>query len=195
MDATKTNSEDKYRLAFKKFNPFMIWMWRLGFGRWVNFWPAVVGRIMVITHVGRKSGLHYRTPVNYAQVDGEIYCTAGFGSVSDWYRNMLANPQIELWLPNGRWMAKAQDISNDERRVPLLRQVIIASGAVGPMMGVDPKKMDDTEFARLTTDYKLVRIHRIRPLSGPGGSGDLAWVWILPLVALAVFLGVRRLVK
>ena len=27
---------DRYRFGFKRFNPFMIWLWRLGFRRWVN---------------------------------------------------------------------------------------------------------------------------------------------------------------
>ena len=61
------------------------------------------GQIMVLTHTGRKSGLRRRTPVNYALVDGEVYCTAGFGQISDWYRNILANPQVEVWLPDGWW--------------------------------------------------------------------------------------------
>jgi hypothetical protein len=28
-------------------------------------------------HVGRKSGTVYHTPVNFAEVDGDIICTAG----------------------------------------------------------------------------------------------------------------------
>ena len=148
------------RRFFKRFNVFMVWLWRLGFRRWVNFWPSVSGRIMVIIHTGRKSDLRRRTPVNYANVEGEIYCTAGFGSISDWYRNIQANPQVEIWLPDGWWSGTAEDISQDEQRIPLLREVIIASGIVGPLFGVNPSKMTDQEIDQATADYRLIHIRR-----------------------------------
>jgi len=35
----------------------------------------------VITHTGRKTGRKRRTPVNYAVVRDDVYCTAGFGHI------------------------------------------------------------------------------------------------------------------
>lgn len=134
----------------------MILMWRLGMGKWINIWPAVIGRIMVIKHRGRKSGKEYLTPVNYAVVDGKIYCTAGFGSISDWYKNMLVNPNIELWLPEGWHKAHAEDISDSPNRLHLLRQVIIASGFASPLFGIDQKKLNDEAFGTMTKDYRLI---------------------------------------
>jgi len=134
----------------------MIFMWKLGMGRMINIWPSVIGRIMVIKHRGRKSGREYLTPVNYAIVDHEIYCTAGFGSISDWYRNMLANPTIEIWLPQGWRKAQVEDISDSPRRLFLLRQVIIASGFAGPLFGINQKKLDDEQFDGATKEYRLI---------------------------------------
>jgi deazaflavin-dependent oxidoreductase (nitroreductase family) len=111
---------------------------------------------MVIKHRGRKSGKEYLTPVNYAIVDGEIYCTAGFGSISDWYRNILAYPSVELWLPEGKNHYCAEDISNSPDRLFLLRQVIIASGFAGPLFGVDPKKLNNEQLAAVSKNYRLV---------------------------------------
>jgi len=147
------------RKIFHAFNPLMILMWKMGMGKWINIWPAVIGRIMVIKHKGRKSGKEYLTPVNYAIVDGEIYCTAGFGSISDWYRNMLANPNIELWLPEGKRKAHAEEISDSPNRLHLLRQVIIASGFAGPMFGVNQKKLNDDEFDTVTKEYRLIHFN------------------------------------
>jgi len=186
-------TENTMRQAFKRFNPFMVGLFRLGLGWAVNFWPKVGGRIMVITHTGRKSGLRRRTPVNYAPIDGDLYCTAGFGAASDWYRNILANPEVEVWLPWEWRRGRAEDVSQDPRRIPLLRQVIIASGVVGPMVGVNPHKMNDAEFDRVTSKYRLVRIRLKERLSGPGGPGDLAWAWIpVALVAALLLFGSRR---
>lgn len=144
------------RKAFRALNRFMVWMWKLGWGRLINIWPAVIGRIMVIKHRGRKSGKEYLTPVNYAPVNGEIYCTAGFGAISDWYRNMQANPQVELWLPEGKHKARAEDISEAPNRLFLLRQVLIASGFAGPLFGIDPRKLNDEQLDALSKEYRLV---------------------------------------
>ena len=158
MDVSNFSSKhlETLRRIFHAFNPFMILMWKLGMGRLVNLWPAGFGRILVINHRGRKSGKEYLTPVNYALVDGEIYCTAGFGSISDWYRNMLASPNIKLWLPEGWRSARAEDISDSPNRLFLLRRVIIASGFAAPLFGIDQRKLNDEQLDAATKDYRLI---------------------------------------
>ena len=185
---TATSEIDAYRQAFKRFNHFMIWMWRLGFRRWINIWPRVTGRIMVLTHIGRKSGLQRLTPVNYAPVDGHLYCTAAFGGGADWYRNILADPRVEVWLPDSWWAGTAEDISDCEDRLPLLRQVLIASGFAAPMFGVNPRALNEQELAEVTEEYRLVRVRLVERLHGAGGPGDLAWVWVPVSLALALII-------
>jgi hypothetical protein len=144
------------RRVFHALNPFMVFMLKIGLGWTMNIWPSVSGRIMLIKHRGRKSGREYLTPVNYAIVEGEIYCTAGFGSISDWYRNMLSDPNIELWLPEGWRKAHAEDISDSPNRLFLLRQAIIASGFAGPLFGINQKKLNDEQLDAATKDYRLI---------------------------------------
>ena len=158
MDVSKFTSKqlNTLRRIFHAMNPFMVFMLRIGLGWTMNIWPAVSGRIMVIKHRGRKSGKEYLTPVNFAIVDSEIYCTAGFGSTSDWYKNMLANPDVELWLPEGKRKAQAEDISGSPKRISLLRQVIIASGFAGPLFGVNQKKLNDEQLDAATKDYRVI---------------------------------------
>ncbi len=144
------------RKFFHAMNRFMVFLWKIGLGKAINMWPSGMGRIMVIKHHGRKSGREYFTPVNYALVDGELYCTAGFGSSSDWYRNILANPKVELWLPDGKTNFCAEDVSGTPDRMRLLRQVIIASGFAGPLFGVNQKKFDDKQLDEVTKEYRLV---------------------------------------
>lgn len=194
MTATPLSpSEEMLRQGFKRFNRFMLLLWRLGFGRWVNAWPSVGGRIMVLTHIGRKTGRRRRTPVNYAEVGGDIYCTAGFGGVSDWYRNLVAHPNVEVWLPDGWWAGVAEDVSAAPDRLSILRQVLIASGFAARLAGIDPHRIGDDALAEVTQSYRLVRIHRTEPRTGSGGPGDLAWVWPpAALVLLVLLLGKRR---
>jgi deazaflavin-dependent oxidoreductase (nitroreductase family) len=144
------------RNVFHSINRFMVFLWKIGLGKAINIWPAGFGRIMVIKHRGRKSGKEYLTPVNYAIVEDEIYCTAGFGSVSDWYRNILVYPQVELWLPEGKRSACAKNVSDSPDRLFLLRQVLVASGFAAPMFGINPKKLSDGQLDQVSKEYRLV---------------------------------------
>lgn len=181
----------QYRKMFKRFNRFMLLMWRLGWGRWINFWPEVLGQIMVLSHTGRESGRRYHTPVNYAEIDGVIYCTAGFGSGSDWVRNIAANPQVEVWLPDGWWNAVVEQADEDENRLELLRGVLLASGFAARAAGIDPEGMNDAELEEAVNDYVLLRVRRTEARTGPGGPGDLAWIWPLASFGLLLMLFVR----
>ena len=148
---------ERLRRFFHSMNHFMVGMWKMGLGKLMNAWPAVGGRIMVIRHRGRKSGKEYLTPVNYAIVDGEIYCLAGFGPTCDWYRNIMADPRVQLWLPAGRREARAASAPGTAGRAKLLREIIIASGFAGPLMGVDQRKLSDEDLLRLGKDYCIVQ--------------------------------------
>jgi deazaflavin-dependent oxidoreductase (nitroreductase family) len=190
MTTLNPELENKLRQGFKYLNRCMVMMWRLGLGKWLNMWPAGLGRYLVITHIGRKSGQRRRTPVNYAQVAEELYVTAGFGRGSDWYRNLLAHPQVEIWLPNGWWTGVAEEVLNPAQRLPILRQVIIDSGFAGRVVGLNPHTMTDEEFDRATRPYRLLHLRRVAPLTGEHGPGDLAWIWpgvAMVLLPIALF--------
>jgi len=181
------------RAAFKVGNRFMLLMWRLGLGPFVNMAPETGGRVMVLTHTGRKTGARRRTPVNYYIQNGDIYCVAGFGSVADWYRNILKNPQVEVWLPDGWWQGIAEDVSRHPNRVTLVRQVLIASGFAARSVKLEPKTMSDEEIATATADYKLIRIRRTEACTGPGGPGELAWIWpVATFILLPLALSKKR---
>ena len=182
-------TEDRLRRGFKYLNRFMVLMFRLGLGRWLQFWPRVTGQILVLVHRGRKTGLTRRTPLNFAFVDGELYVLAGFGAVADWYRNIRANPQVEVWLPDGWWTAVAEEAGDDPRRMTLLRAILVGSGFAAYAFGVPPSTPDD-RLAVLSAEYRIIRLRRTTARTGPGGPNDLAWVW--PLAATVLLLRRRR---
>lgn len=180
------------RQGFKYFNRFMLLMWRLGLGSWVNIWPAVIGRIMVISHKGRISGLNRQTPVNYAIIDGDIYCTAALGRKSDWYQNLMNDPEVEIWLPNGWWAGVAEDVTESEDCVEYFRHVLIASGFAARAAGMNPHTMSSDKLAQATKNYRLLRIYRTEPRTGVHGPGDLAWIWPLATMILLPLVFLRR---
>ena len=174
MTTMSVEMTESLRQAFKVLNRrLMLPLWRLGLGRWLNAWPAVGGRIMVLVHRGRKSGLQRYTPVNYAQVDGEVYCTAGFGAGSDWYKNIIANPAVEVWLPDGWWAGVAEDITGSLATLRLLRSVLIASGAVAPLAGGGPPKPSAARLAAGPHDHPVLDT---QSKEGTPGAGRRAGV-------------------
>lgn len=181
--------EDRLRRGFRHFNRLMVFSFRLGLARWLQFWPPVTGRILVLVHRGRKSGLLRRTPLNFAEVEGELYVTAGFGPVADWYRNVRADPRVEVWLPDGWWAAEAEDVSDRPDRRRLLRAVLVGSGFVAYAFGIRPD-LPDERLDALTAKYRLLRLRRTGARTGRGGPGDLAWVW--PLATTLLWLRARR---
>lgn len=183
MTFSSPRIEERFRQGFRYLNRFMVVMFRLGLGWWLQPWPRITGQILVLTHQGRKSGLTRRTPLNFAVVDGDLYVLAGFGAISDWYRNVKADPAVEVWMPDGWWAGVAEEASDHPDRLRVLRQVIIGSGFAAYAFGVSPRLPDD-RLAEITAKYRLVRIRRTEARSGPGGPGDLAWVWPLATVLL-----------
>ena len=163
---------------FRIFNRLMVLMWRLGMGPLINVWPEVFGRIMVMIHTGRKTGLRRFTPANYAIIEEDIFCAAGFGSGSDWYRNLLANPGVEVWLPQGWWAGEAAPADDHPGRLEIMRRILINGGLAGGLFaGMDGRRISDADLAARVQDYRLVRNRRRQACTGPGGPSDLAWVW------------------
>ncbi len=183
---------DRLREIFKRFNVFMLFLWRIGMGRWMEVWPKYAGRIMVLIHTGRKTGIRRRTPVNFTMLGEDIIIVAGFGAAADWYRNIKRNPRVEVWLPTGWWEGQARDYDDPQNRLSIMRQLMYDTGFAAPLMGVDSNKLSDAELEKVVADYRLVRIHRTAACTGPGGPADLAWFWPLATFVLACMLWLRR---
>jgi deazaflavin-dependent oxidoreductase (nitroreductase family) len=187
-------NDERLRQMFRIGNRFMVLLFRLGLGGWGN--GPQTSQVMVLVHKGRKSGLLRQTPVNYAVVDDVIYCTAAFGSRADWYRNVVADPRVQVWLPDGWYAGEAAEVPPDDpQRSALIRQVLIASGFAAPLFaGINPKTVSDEKLAEISAPYRLIRIYPSEACTGSGGPGDLAWVWPAATFVLLglLLLGGRR---
>ena len=164
---------------------FMIPLFRLGLGSFVG--NPITGYIMVVKTIGRKTGRERYVPVNYAILGGNIYCMAGFGKGTHWYRNLLTQPNIEIVIPSGPLAGVAEDATNSEEAIVVLRKLLKNSGFAGFFAGFNPYTISDIELREKTKDFPLVLI---RPTGVGSGAGDAGgWLWILSLVVSVVVLG------
>ncbi|MGM0385719.1 MAG: nitroreductase family deazaflavin-dependent oxidoreductase [Actinomycetota bacterium] len=185
------------RRLFRLENKAMVLWWRTSH-RQLGMANPWVGFIMVLVHTGRRSGLRRYTPLNFAEIDGDIWCVAGYGTSTDWYRNLRTNPGVGVWLPDGRHLsAEATDASDlpDAERLPLVRAVLVNSGFAAYLAGLNPRRLSDAELAAATASYRLVRLHPTGPAddAGPPAPGDLAWVRWAGIAVVVLTVGVAML--
>jgi deazaflavin-dependent oxidoreductase (nitroreductase family) len=81
-------------------------------------------RFLLLQHKGRKSGLRRETVLEVVDHDDatNTYTVAsGFGHGSDWYRNVLADPDVTAQVGNKKWPAKARALPPEESGEAMVR--------------------------------------------------------------------------
>jgi deazaflavin-dependent oxidoreductase (nitroreductase family) len=157
---------------------------KMGLGRYMSN-PAT-GYLMILRTRGRKSGEMRDAPLGYTIVGDHVYCIAGFGRPTHWFQNVLADPKVEVILPNRAFSGLAEEVTDPEERcralVPLLRSMGVIAGMVG--MG-NPWRDSPEELERKTEGMPLVRVKATGIAVGPEDPGGR--YWIVPMAAGAVF--------
>jgi deazaflavin-dependent oxidoreductase (nitroreductase family) len=95
------------RLALR----FPIWLYRAHLG-WI-----LGSRFVLLTHTGRKSGLPRYTVlevVRYDRTTGVCVVASGWGTKSDWFNNVTANPNIVFQVGNKAMAGFAERLTPDE---------------------------------------------------------------------------------
>lgn len=164
---------------------FMVPLFRLGLG--ALFGNPLSGYIMVLKTIGRKSGKTYFTPVNYTIHNGNVYCISGGRRTSDWYRNLLAYPEIEIILPGGAIFARAEEISDPDQRLAITRQVLINAGFAGFFEGYNPRRIRDDELQEKISDLPVLRFQPLGLGSGAADPSGWAWIWPFVLTVLIIW--------
>lgn len=88
-----------------------IWLYRLKLG-WL-----VGQRMLLLTHIGRKSGEPRRAVLEVIHYDPETktpYVASGFGEKSQWYRNISQNKDVTIQLGSQRFEATAVRLSTED---------------------------------------------------------------------------------
>lgn len=165
---------------------FMVPIFRLGFGP--IFGNPFSGYIMVMKVIGRVSGKIYFVPVNYAIREGSVYCISGGRRTSDWVKNLMANPEVELILPNGAIFARTDEITDTNEKVPIARQVLINAGFAGYFEGYNPRKISDEELRTKVEDLPVLRFQPIGLGSGAADPGGWAWIAAF-VISIAIIVG------
>ncbi len=88
-----------------------IWLYRLRLG-WL-----FGNRFLLLTHIGRKSGLARQTVIEVVKYDEEsdrYFVVSGWGIQSDWYQNIHKNPDVVINVGARKLQVRAEDIPLSE---------------------------------------------------------------------------------
>ena len=91
----------------KGLNTRMMKNYKHGFG------PTRV--VMLLTTIGRKSGLPRGTPLQYEEVDGEYYIASARGADADWFKNIVSNPNVHVQIRECEFDAIAEPVTDPIR--------------------------------------------------------------------------------
>jgi deazaflavin-dependent oxidoreductase (nitroreductase family) len=74
---------------------------------------GILGRIvLLLTTTGRKTGLKRVTPLQFSELDGNYYVASSRGQRADWFRNIQANPHVEVWVERRHFEALAEPVTD-----------------------------------------------------------------------------------
>lgn len=77
----------------------------------------VYGRyVLLLTTRGRRSGKARVTPLQYERVNSKLIVGSARGTESDWYRNLLVDPRVEVRVRRDSFTAVAETCT-DTRRI------------------------------------------------------------------------------
>ncbi len=80
--------------------------------------PPLAVPSLLLTTVGRKSGEKYLFPLFYGETGKSYFVIASKGGAPEhpgWYRNILANPLVEIQVGTAKMQAHARTATGEER--------------------------------------------------------------------------------
>ena len=148
----------------------------------------VTGSWMLLRTTGRRTGLRREAALGYVLLDGAVYCSAGFGERTAWYRNLLAEPRVEIILPSGGFAGIAEPVTDPAELERGWRALIRALGVLGRLF-VCAADAPPAELAARTANLPLVRIRPTGLAAGPADPGGA--LWIVPTALSLAWLAMR----
>ncbi len=81
----------------------------------IGLGPIYGRMVLLLTTTGRKSGLPRVTPLQYEEINGCIYIGSARGTNADWYRNIVANPKVNIRVRRRQFDGAAEPVTDPGR--------------------------------------------------------------------------------
>lgn len=106
--------------------PGFVWRWMRRMNRVMarNYQRGIgPGKlVLLLTTTGRKSGLPRLTPLQYEEMGGVYYVGSARGPNADWFRNIQANPHVQVETKEKHFHALAEAVTEPVRVADFLAE-------------------------------------------------------------------------
>jgi hypothetical protein len=106
-------------------------------------------------------------------IDGRVVVVAGYGRNAHWFRNALADPEVEVLLPGARIAGRAGEITEPAELRAAFRTLVESMGVVGRLTLGDIRGKTDAEVDTLAQGFPALAITPTAVLPGPFDPGGL----------------------
>lgn len=160
----------------KALNARMAANYRRGFG------PMRV--VLLLTTTGRKSGMPRTTPLQYEEVDGDYWIASARGMEADWFKNILAVPDVRVQIRDREFDAVAEPVTDPVRiadfiELRLRRHPIMIRLIIHLFDGL-PLRFTRTDLVKFCQGKAMIIIHRADKEKTPVGPGAEPAVIAMP---------------
>lgn len=143
--------------------PIWLYRWRLD---WL-----LGHRLLLLTHIGRKSGQPRQTVLEVVQHDkmtNTFVVSSGWGEKADWLRNIQKNPDVQVQSGGQRFSATAERLAPEQatsavrdyaNRNPIAFRKLAVRMIGQPLTGTDA----DCRTLAQVTPFVILRPKGIRP--------------------------------
>jgi deazaflavin-dependent oxidoreductase (nitroreductase family) len=135
------------------------WPPRLAYA--VGLGPLMGHVVLLLTTIGRRSGKLRVTPLQYEDINGKIYLGAALGQKADWFRNIQANPKVEVRVKSRRFSGSAETITDPKQIADFLEiRLRRHPRMIGAMLRTEGLTVPPTrsDLERYATQLALVAI-------------------------------------
>ncbi len=155
---SKMNFKQKPTGLFKRVLHPPVWLFRARLG-------FLFGkRIVMLEHVGRRSGKLRQTPLEVVRRDGDSYILcSGTGPNADWHRNIKSSPAAGLWVGSSRYPVEQRLLEGSEAATVFAGYEQAHPKAAAKLMGMMGVSHDGSHKSRVAMVAKIPMVElRIR---------------------------------
>jgi deazaflavin-dependent oxidoreductase (nitroreductase family) len=109
------------KVSLRVLGPFMhahAWIYRASRGRLGRRFPGLIAPMLMLDHIGARSGRHFESVLGYMQRGQDIVIVAskaGQDTNPAWLYNLRANPEVEIQIGRKRNLVQAREVEGEER--------------------------------------------------------------------------------
>ena len=129
-----------------------VLLYRLGLGR------LVAKHTLLLVTTGRRSGRPRVVPLDYQREGDTLYLIAEGGGRSPWFRNLTANPEVEVRVGSRRMKGVATPLTDAKEKAHVLRLFVQRSERLAERYYGIPRGASDQDLVALAPQRAVVAV-------------------------------------